>query len=619
MLGFLKKRFSNKSAQSGLNGQAGQAAQRAHGFDYRWVFVFAVISALTAFIFVPGGGGVSGFGTVGSVGEPALKEVVSTVDLDVDGLTVKKGEVVVSFGELLTELSVAKVELVEARAVRRGAIRTSLGIFVLTLLLTSLSCIFSVGKLKRFTLKSKDLIFMAAVFSGAVLCIGFSTAASRALLDSVSFFPPEFYIYAVPVAIGPMLIMLFLRPESTFLFSALLAIVAGYLFGSTGSGGSSIDVTAYFFVGSLAAAIGVRYCTQRATVLKAGLGLGLVNIVMLLAISAVRGDTGGTWYLSMVIAGLINGVTTAVITVGIAPIFESLFQYTTDIRLLELSRTDNPLLKKLAEESPGTYHHSIVMGSLVEAAAEAIDANPLLARVAAYYHDIGKTKKSDYFIENMQGENKHDNLAPSMSALIIANHVKEGVEMARAARLGPDITAIIQEHHGTSLIKFFYEKARRDAEAGPESSGGASVGATGVAVSGATVDERDYRYPGPKPQTREAGLVMLADAIEAASKTVPDPTPDKIKGMTQKIVNRFFTDGQLDECELTLKDLHLITGSFNRVFTGIFHQRVSYAEPAYITKKEDGDDGPDRRDDEDGGKGAGQEDRREGLKRLGMR
>jgi hypothetical protein len=248
-----------------------------------------------------------------------------------------------------------------------------------------------------------------------------------------------------------------------------------------------------------------------------------------------------------------------------------------------------------------------VVGNLVEAGAEAINANPLLARVAAYYHDVGKISKPHYFIENVRGgDNRHDKLSPSMSALILISHVKEGAELARESRLGQAIIDIIRQSHGTSLITFFYQKAK--VLAGSEAQ---------------SIDERDFRYPGPKPQTREAGLVLLADCVEAASRTLSDPTAARIQGMVQKIVNNIFIDGQLDECELTLKNLHEIARSFNRILAGIYHHRIDYPEPAY---KEKGSGG--RRTGEDSNsepsktpadrdaevKKSGGED----LKRLGM-
>jgi putative nucleotidyltransferase with HDIG domain len=217
-------------------------------------------------------------------------------------------------------------------------------------------------------------------------------------------------------------------------------------------------------------------------------------------------------------------------------------------------------------QAPGTYHHSVIVSNMVEASARAIGANPLLAKVAAYYHDIGKIKKPLYFIENQAGKaNRHEKLAPSMSALILIAHVKDGMELARQAKLGREIISIIEQHHGTSLISFFYEKARDRAERKGDKS--------------LRVKEEDFRYPGPRPQTKEAGLVMLADVIEAASKTLVDPTSARIQGMVQKIMNKVFSDGQLDECELTLKDLHAIAKSFNQTLSGIFHHRVEYPEP----------------------------------------
>jgi putative nucleotidyltransferase with HDIG domain len=228
--------------------------------------------------------------------------------------------------------------------------------------------------------------------------------------------------------------------------------------------------------------------------------------------------------------------------------------------LLERASMDQPLLRELTVQAPGTYHHSIIVGNMVEAAAEAIGAKPLLARVSAYYHDIGKIQKPLYFIENqMGGENKHEKLAPSMSSLILIAHIKDGVEMARRARLEEPIVDIIQQHHGTRLISFFYQKALDQKGGDP-----------------AAVSMEDFRYPGPKPQTKEAGLVMLADAIEAASRTLIDPTPARIQGLVSRIINQTFADGQLDECELTLKDLNQIAAAFNKILNGIFHHRIEY-------------------------------------------
>ena len=314
-----------------------------------------------------------------------------------------------------------------------------------------------------------------------------------------------------------------------------------------------------------------------------------------------------------VTAAFLGGFGAGIITAGMAPVVEMVFHYTTDITLLELANLDRPILRRLMLEAPGTYHHSVVVGSLVEAAATEIGANPILAKVCGYYHDIGKLRKPLYFVENQtDGRNKHDKLAPSMSALILIAHVKNGVEIAREHKLGQVIMDTIQQHHGTSVISFFYQKALDLQEKLRNSKGGE--------VSPVLLE--DYRYPGPKPQTKEAGLVLLADAVEAASRTLADPTAARIQGLVQKIINKIFSDGQLDDCELTLKDLHQIAKSFIQILMGIAHQRIEYPEPAAKglegRTRANGDPGqrPAKRD-----RGGARENRGEGeedLKRLGI-
>jgi putative nucleotidyltransferase with HDIG domain len=260
-------------------------------------------------------------------------------------------------------------------------------------------------------------------------------------------------------------------------------------------------------------------------------------------------------------------------------------------------------------KAPGTYHHSVVVSNMVEVSAESIGANPLLAKVSAYYHDIGKIKKPLYFVENQRkGDNRHEKLAPSMSSLILISHVKDGVELAKRHKLGKEIIDIIKQHHGKSVISYFYQKAKeQDKKRGSRSS---------------NIKEEDFRYPGPKPQTKEAGLVLVADAVEAASRTLVDPTPARIKGMVQKIINNVFSDGQLNECELTLKDLNRIAESFTKTLSGIFHSRIEYPEP--ITKqksgrkKGDGDSNHLAASHEKNGSGENTERDRENLKRLGV-
>jgi putative nucleotidyltransferase with HDIG domain len=233
------------------------------------------------------------------------------------------------------------------------------------------------------------------------------------------------------------------------------------------------------------------------------------------------------------------------------------------VKLIELANLNHPALKELIVQAPGTYHHSILMGSLVEAAAEAIDANPLLARVCAYYHDLGKIRNPLYFAENQRGgENRHDALAPSMSALIVKRHVTDGLELARHWRIPRPVAEAIPQHHGTRLVSYFWARAQRLAEEG----GG----------KGPTIDEALFRYPGPRPQTRETALVMIADACEASSRAMENPTSDDLRVLVSKRINEVFSEGQLNDCELTLKDLTAIAAAMVRALEAIYHTRPEY-------------------------------------------
>jgi putative nucleotidyltransferase with HDIG domain len=357
--------------------------------------------------------------------------------------------------------------------------------------------------------------------------------------------------FALPVASGAMLVCLLLDFHLALGFSFVVSILLGISF----QGDPFIPV--YYFLGSIVAALSVIQCKKRTAVLKAGALTMLVNLLVIIGVDFYQGElmTRG-WY--DLTAGFLGAVGVTMIVSVTLPFFETVFDIATDIKLLELLDPNQPLLKELVYKSPGTYHHSILIGNLAEAAAEAIGENPILARVGAYYHDIGKIHKPEYFIENQRAaENKHDRLMPSMSSLIIASHVKEGVEVAREHKLPSTVINIIQQHHGTSLITYFYQKAR---ELQPL-----------LAIA-----EEDYRYSGPRPRTKVAAIVMLADSVEAASRTLDDPTPQRIQALTNNVITRIFLDDQLSLCDLTLKDLRDISRSFNLILSGIFHHRIDY-------------------------------------------
>ncbi|MCK4621583.1 MAG: HDIG domain-containing protein [Desulfuromonadales bacterium] len=476
---------------------------------------------------------------------------------------VKKGEMIVREGERVTSDQILRLRAIRASGRDSRSLPTALGLLVCILLLIYVGFYFARGNIRKFRPDSRDLLFLAAVFLALFVLIKVSIFIATALGNTFSYIDSSAYFYAIPFALGAMLVRIVLNSETALMFAISSSILVGVLFGN------SLFMVLLAFISSLVGAHGVRHCQERSSIYRAGMWVGLANAALLIGIHFLAGRSFELQLLWKICFGLFGGLLSTVFVTGTIPLVEAIFKYTTDVKLLELANMNSPILRQLMVEAPGTYHHSILVGNLVESAAEAINANPLLARVAAYYHDIGKIKKPLYFIENAGGQrNKHDKLAPSMSALILTSHVKDGVELAREHKLGPELIDIIQQHHGTALIKFFYDRAKNQVEPGM-----------------LQPSERDYRYLGPKPQTREAALIMLADAIEAASRTLIDPTPARVQGMVQKLINNIFIDGQLDECDLTLKDLHMIAKSFNRVLAGSFHQRVDYPEPVHIVRE----------------------------------
>ena len=482
---------------------------------------------------------------------------------------IKKGEMVVREGERITADQITKLQALRESGRSSHSLQTAAGLLICILLLIFAGFVFAQGNISKFNPDRRDLLFLGAVLIAHFILIKVSIFVSAGMGTVLTSIDAATYHYAIPFALAAMLVRIVLNSETAFMVAVVSAVLAGVLFGN------NLLVAVYALVGSIVGAHGVRHCQQRTTLYRAGLWIGLANVAMLIGLHLLTGRSADLQLLYRLGFGFAGGMISAIIVNGTIPLVESLFKYTTDIKLLELANMNAPVLRQLMIQAPGTYHHSILVGNLAESAAESIRANPLLARVAAYYHDIGKIRKPLYFIENTGGQrNKHDKLAPSMSALILTSHVKDGVDLARENKLGSELIDIIQQHHGTALIKFFYDRAKNLADPGVQQ-----------------VDERDYRYHGPKPQTREAALIMLADAVEAASRTLADPTPARIQGMVKKLINNIFIDGQLNECDLTLRDLNEIAKSFTRVLSSSFHHRVDYPEPVHIVKnKSDGGD-----------------------------
>jgi cyclic-di-AMP phosphodiesterase PgpH len=355
----------------------------------------------------------------------------------------------------------------------------------------------------------------------------------------------------LPFCVGPMLAVILFNDLVISLFvTVACAVAVSSLWPRPGG------IAMLFLISGLVSSMLVLGVRKRTTIINAGIAVGAAQAFTLFLLNSMR-FSGLQDYLFI----FLNGLVSSVVVAGVLPVFEYLFGTITNIKLLELADFNHPVLNRLMLEAPGTYHHSLIVGNLSEAAGKAVGANSLLARIGAYYHDIGKLLKPDYFSENqyLKG-NVHETLAPNMSKLVIMNHVKEGAELAKKYRLNRRIADFIRQHHGTSLVYFFYRKALEN--------GGEQE----------AVNEEVFRYPGPKPDTKEAAIVLLADSVEAATRSLKEPTPAKIEELVHKIVNNKFIDGQLDECDLTLKDLEKIAQVFIHILSGIYHSRVNYPE-----------------------------------------
>lgn len=379
------------------------------------------------------------------------------------------------------------------------------------------------------------------------------------LAKGLGFIPIESTVFGIPVPAGAMLVTLLFDFHTAIVFSFIVSLLGGLWL-------NDAIFPVYTFVGSLTAAFSVIRCKKRSALLRGGFYVGVINVATASFLLLFAGEFFTAKAVPSVIFAISSGVSVIAIVSVMLPMLEYIFKVTTDISLLELLDLEQPIMKNLMISAPGTYHHSVIVGNLVEAAAEAVGVNPLLARVSSYYHDIGKIKMPEYFVENQSSSlSKHDKLTPHMSSMIIESHIKEGVELARQYKLPEPIIDIIQQHHGTSLMTYFYRKAKEHSSAFSASGEG-----------GEKLSEDEYKYPGPKPQTRIAALVMMADAVEAASRVLNDPTPTRVTALVERIINHIFLEGQLDECELTLKDISEIKNHFSYILIGILHKRVDY-------------------------------------------
>lgn len=461
----------------------------------------------------------------------------SDVAKQIEDTVVKKGQVIINKGEVFEARHIAilrEAGLLQENNEFNFKVKIGQIFFVLLTLSIFITYLYYLDKK---VLKSPKLLLLIMILANIVMILGAS-------LYDVSPF-------VVPIATATMLITILIDVRVSIFVNVIIAMTLTY----------STDINMYsliiYMFSGLVGAIGAKEANHRYKIFIVGLVVGVVDIALAVSLGLAQELSLYTIFIQSVF-GLFNGLMCSVLTIGSLPLWESIFGIITPQKLLDLSNPNTPVLKRLLLEAPGTYHHSIVVGNLSEAAAEAVDADALLARVGSYYHDIGKLKRPYFFKENQFGaSNPHDRLKANLSTLIILNHVKDGVEIARKYKLPRVIEDIIRQHHGKTLVAYFYHKAKKEEQ-------------------DETVLEEDFRYPGPKPQTKEAAIIMLADSVEAAVRSLQEPTKSSIESLIKKIIKGKLEDGQLDESKLTFRDLDIIASKFSVIMLGIFHERIEY-------------------------------------------
>lgn len=465
---------------------------------------------------------------------------------EVENVTCVKGEVIVRRGEIVTQAQYAMLS--SLGLLKEDSLDVPLLAGIALILLLIMGCMgLYLHRYLRECMTTRTLLLLGLI---SVLVTGLCLAFSR------------FDAYMMPISLGLMLVALLFDQRSALYMNIGLGFIASLLTDAS-SGLFSVTMFSVLLMSMVSGPIILSVLGrkgQRLTTLLAGALVGVSNFLCTLAVGLVNSAdlpnvlTNALWAMS-------SGIISAILCIGIQPVLESIFNLATNSKLIELSNPNQPLLRRLLLEAPGTYHHAIIVANLAEAAANAVGANPLLARVGAYYHDIGKLKRPGYFKENQMGDNPHDRTDPRVSVAILTAHPRDGVAMAQKARIPTPVLDIIRQHHGDGVVLYFYDKA--------------------VKLYGSeNVDINAFRYEGPRPRTKEAACVMLADTIEAAARSIPEPTTEKVEGLIRKLVRDKLNDGQLDESDLTFNDLEKICSAFSTVLTGVFHERIEYPDVA---------------------------------------
>ena len=468
----------------------------------------------------------------------------------VEPVRILQGQIIVEEQQLISRDVYRQLELIGLLD-NENSIQPFAGLALIILIILAALYYYFYEVNEKSEVKHNYLLMYSIIFSLSIL-----------IMKGTSFLHEFKYseiIYIFPAAMGAMLIKILIDEKMAVLFTIIMAICGSIIFNEGVTGTFHVSAGIYILCSGLAGVIFLTKQNLRTKIFQAGTYVAGVNIIVIFSLLFLsNGQYDGLEYAFYFVTGFASGISSAVLAIGMLPFFEAGFGILSTMRLIELSSPNHPLLRKILTEAPGTYHHSVMVANLSESACEAIGADGLLARVGCYYHDIGKTKRPQFFIENqMNIENPHDRLPPQTSKNIIIAHATDGAELLRKHKMPKEIIDIAEQHHGTTLLKFFYHKAKQnDSE----------------------VKEEDYRYPGPKAQTKEAAVIGIADSVEAAVRSMNHPTPEQIESLVRNIIADRLQDEQLNECDLTLKELEIVANSLCETLNGIFHSRIEYPE-----------------------------------------
>lgn len=480
---------------------------------------------------------------------------------------INKGETIIRNGEVITPFHMSKLNALRDHSNKTQNMFDILGktlsifIFMAIIYLTFLK-----NYLNERSTPNKNIVFLTIIIIFNIILAKLFSFIPPIQIAGDSYILPDLAIrLSLPVASGVMVVCLFFGQYQAYAIAIISAFTCSLIFEN-----NIQSLFLFFLINGIMATFWLKECRERQVFIKTGAKMALLNMIISPAFLLQSSQLSILEISFGIIFAALGGILSGILAGGISPLLEMMFGYFSDIKIMELSNPEQKLLRHLMLEAPGTYNHSMIVGTMAEAAAAEIGANSIIARAGGYYHDIGKLKKPMYFIENQRhGKNLHDKLSPSMSVLILTAHVKDGASLGKKYKLPQKVIDIICQHHGTGLIKFFYEKAKQKKD-------------------DQEPIEANFRYPGPKPQSREAAIVMLADITEAAARSLDNPSVSRIQGVVQKQINTCFSDSQLDECNLTLKDLHKIAKTFNKILSGIHHHRIKYIEDEKEELKKDG-------------------------------